>query len=58
MLQAIRSKATSLVVKILFAVLICTFAIWGIGDIFRNRSTGETWVAKVGGLQISGDQLT
>ncbi|HYL33767.1 MAG TPA: SurA N-terminal domain-containing protein, partial [Stellaceae bacterium] len=38
MLQAIRSRATSLFVKILFGVLIVTFGIWGIGDIFRNRS--------------------
>ncbi len=36
MLQAIRSKAGSFVVKALFALLILTFGIWGIGDIFRN----------------------
>src|SRR4051812_6092009 len=33
MLQAIRSKAGSFVVKALFALLILTFGIWGIGDI-------------------------
>jgi len=37
MLQAIRSKAGSRVVKGLFVVLIATFGVWGIGDIFRNR---------------------
>ena len=35
MLQAIRSRATSWVVKILFLLLILSFGIWGIGDIFR-----------------------
>jgi peptidyl-prolyl cis-trans isomerase D len=56
MLQAIRSKASSLVVKILFAALILSFGVWGIGDIFRNRST-DTTVATVGGMSISADQL-
>lgn len=56
MLQAIRSKATSLVVKILFGVLIVTFGIWGIGDIFRNRSV-DTSVATVAGEQIGAAQL-
>jgi peptidyl-prolyl cis-trans isomerase D len=56
MLQAIRSKASSLVVKALFGVLVVTFAIWGIGDIFRNRST-DTSVASVGGLKIGAGEL-
>jgi peptidyl-prolyl cis-trans isomerase D len=47
MLQMIRSKAGSFVVKGLFGVLILTFGIWGIGDIFRNRPT-DTTVASVG----------
>ena len=46
MLQAIRSRAGSYVVKILFALLILTFGIWGIGDIFRNRGS-DTVVATV-----------
>lgn len=56
MLQAIRSKATSFVIKILFGLLICSFGIWGIGDIFRTGST-DTTVAKVGGRAISAEQL-
>jgi peptidyl-prolyl cis-trans isomerase D len=56
MLQAIRSKAGSVVVKALFALLILTFGIWGIGDIFRNRPT-DTSVAKVGGESIDANQL-
>ena len=56
MLQAIRSKASSLIVKILFAALILSFGVWGIGDIFRNRGT-DTTVATVGGMNITADQL-
>ena len=56
MLQAIRSKATSFLVKILFALLIVTFGIWGIGDIFRNRSV-DTSVATVAGDKIQAAQL-
>ncbi len=51
MLQSIRSKAGSLVVKLLFGLLIVTFGIWGIGDIFRNRPT-DTTIATVGSESI------
>jgi peptidyl-prolyl cis-trans isomerase D len=57
MLQAIRSKAGSLVVKILFALLIVSFGVWGIGDIFRERSAAETTVASVGDIKIQADEL-
>jgi peptidyl-prolyl cis-trans isomerase D len=56
MLQAIRSRAGSYVVKILFALLILTFGIWGIGDIFRNRGS-DTIVAMVGDHAISAEEL-
>ncbi len=56
MLQAIRSRAGSVVVKGLFALLILTFGIWGIGDIFRNRPT-DTAVAAVGGQSIDAEAL-
>ena len=56
MLQAIRSKAGSFVVKALFVVLILTFGIWGIGDIFRNRPT-DTTVATVGDQSIDAEGL-
>jgi peptidyl-prolyl cis-trans isomerase D len=56
MLQAIRSKAGSIVVKGLFVVLIVTFGIWGIGDIFRNRPT-DTTVATVGDQSINANGL-
>src|ERR1700722_17889200 len=57
MLQFIRSKAGSLVVKILFAVLIFAFGAWGIGDIFRERTAAETTVANVGGIKVQADEL-
>jgi peptidyl-prolyl cis-trans isomerase D len=56
MLQAIRSKAGSVVVKALFALLILTFGIWGIGDIFRNRPT-DTTIATIDGQRIDAAEL-
>jgi len=56
MLQAIRSKAGSFVVKGLFVLLILTFGIWGIGDIFRNRPN-DTVIAKVGDQSIRAEDL-
>jgi peptidyl-prolyl cis-trans isomerase D len=41
MLTAIRNKATSWVVKILFGVLILAFGAWGIGDIFTRQDLGD-----------------
>ncbi len=41
MLQFIRSKVTSIFIKILFCVLILSFAIWGIGDIFLGSPSGR-----------------
>ena len=56
MLQAIRSKAGSVVVKGLFGLLILIFGVWGIGDIFRNRST-DTVIATVGDQSIRAEEL-
>jgi len=56
MLQAIRSRAGSYVVKILFALLILTFGVWGIGDIFRSRGS-DTVVATVGDHSIRAEEL-
>ena len=52
MLQAIRSKIGSWIVKILFAFLILSFAVWGIGDIFRGAGP-DTVVAEVGEIEIT-----
>ncbi|GHD47545.1 hypothetical protein GCM10017083_18030 [Thalassobaculum fulvum] len=47
MLQIIRSKVTSIFVKILFVLLIVSFAIWGIGDVFFGSPAGKVAV-KIG----------
>jgi peptidyl-prolyl cis-trans isomerase D len=56
MLQAIRSRAGSFIVKALFALLILTFAVWGIGDIFRTQPV-DTVVATVGDHNIRAEEL-
>jgi len=56
MLQAIRSKSETYIIKVLFALLTASFALWGIGDIFRNWGT-DTSVAKVGSVEIGADQV-
>lgn len=52
MLEVIRSKAKGFLAVLLFGMLIASFAIWGIGDIFR-RGARDTAVARVGGREIS-----
>lgn len=52
MLQSMRGQAKSWVMVILFGLLILSFAVWGIGDIFRN-SGRETVVASVADQEIS-----
>ncbi len=44
-----------IVMAIVFGVITISFAIWGIGDIFRGF--GENEVAKVGGVEISTEQF-
>ena len=57
MLQSIRSKATSWVIKLLFGLLIVSFAVWGIGDILRGPGALAT-VAQVGEISISAQELS
>ena len=54
MLQFIRSKAGTFVVKVLFVLLILSFGIWGIGDFLRSSPQDAT-VATVGSHKITGD---
>ena len=60
MLQAMRNKAGSWIAKILFAgfifLIVVSFAIWGIGDIFHGGGPDQT-VAEVGGTPISVAQV-
>ena len=54
MLQFIRSKAGTFIVKVLFVLLILSFGIWGIGDFLRSSPQDST-VATVGSHKITGD---
>ncbi|MCS6781181.1 MAG: peptidyl-prolyl cis-trans isomerase [Geminicoccaceae bacterium] len=56
MLDAMRRRATSWVVKAFLVLLILSFAVWGIGDIFVGRTTPEA-VARVGGVEIAPEEL-
>lgn len=52
MLQALRSGAAGWVAKIFFGLLVLSFAVWGIEDVFRIGRTAPT-VATVGERQIT-----
>jgi peptidyl-prolyl cis-trans isomerase D len=56
MLNALRKNAGSWVVKILLLLLVVSFAIWGIGDIFYGGSQNPT-VATVGDAEIPASEL-
>ncbi len=51
MLKKLRKQAAKILMSFLFGLLILSFAIWGIGDIFRG-SGQTTTVAEVGGAEI------
>jgi len=56
MLQAMRSKAAGIVVKVLFSILVLSFAIWGIGDYsFLRRSDPEA--VRVADVKIAASTL-
>jgi peptidyl-prolyl cis-trans isomerase D len=56
MLTSIRSKSTGLIAKILFGLLIVAFALWGIGDIFRNDPAQKP-VATIGSIKYSQNEF-
>jgi peptidyl-prolyl cis-trans isomerase D len=55
MLDAIRKRTASFVVKLLMGVLALSFALWGIGDMFTGGQ--DPAVAEVGGTKITASQL-
>lgn len=57
MLNAIRQRAGSWIVKILLLVLVASFAIWGIGDIFYGGARDPA-VAEVGDSEILASELS
>ena len=56
MLDSLRRHATGWVAKVLFGILVLSFAVWGIGDIFRAPQGGGT-VAEVAGVDISAQEV-
>ena len=56
MLNALRKNAGSWVVKLLLLLLVASFAIWGIGDVFYGGSQSQT-VATVGDAEIPASEL-
>src|SRR3546814_13451232 len=57
MLQVLRKSASSIVIKVLFLLLVVSFAIWGIGDMFHFGGGSDT-AAEVGDREISGTELS
>lgn len=55
MIKKIRSIARGIGSKILMALLVLTFGVWGIGDVV-NQSGGNTAVATVGDVKISANE--
>ena len=56
MLDAMRKRASSWVVRVLLGLLIVSFAVWGIGDIFLGTGGGNV-VAEVGDLEVTTSDL-
>lgn len=52
MLQHLRDKAKSFVSSALLILLVFSFGLWGIGDIFRN-GFNKDWVVKVGDSKLT-----
>ena len=57
MLDSLRKHATGWVAKVLFGILVVSFAIWGIGDIFRAPHGGST-LAEVAGSSITMQEVS
>jgi peptidyl-prolyl cis-trans isomerase D len=57
MLQSLRKSAGSFVIKLLFLLLVASFAVWGIGDTFFSGGGAGNTVAEVGGRKISAREL-
>jgi hypothetical protein len=50
MLESLRKRSGGLIAKIFIGLLVLSFAIWGIGDMFRGASERE--LAEVGSVKI------
>ena len=52
MLTFIRQHTQSFVVKILAGLLIASFAVWGVGDMFTLATSSSTAIFEVGGVEV------
>lgn len=57
MLQALRTHLGSYLVKILFAFLVGSFAIWGIGDVVRAISNPERPAVVAGDQELTSNEI-
>jgi peptidyl-prolyl cis-trans isomerase D len=55
MLQGLHNKAAGFFVKLLLGLLVASFALWGIGDIFRNSPANA--VVEVGDSTVSAQEF-
>jgi peptidyl-prolyl cis-trans isomerase D len=55
MLEALRRGAQTPVAKLLFGILVFSFGIWGVADVFRGWGRG--YVAKVGRTEITAEDF-
>ena len=55
MLEALRRGAQTWVAKLLFGLLVASFAVWGIGGVFKNYGRGS--VAKIGSTEIPAEEF-
>lgn len=55
MLEALRRGAQHWLAKVLFAILVASFAIWGVADVFRGYGAGE--LARIGSVEITSEQF-
>lgn len=57
MITTFRRYLETWVVRGFFLIMVAAFVIWGVGDVVRMIGSSPTWVAKVGGQTIEGQQL-
>jgi peptidyl-prolyl cis-trans isomerase D len=55
MLDALRRGSTGLIAKAFLGLLIISFAVWGVADVFRGFGQGS--LAKVGDVEIGADEF-
>ncbi|MFA5900447.1 MAG: SurA N-terminal domain-containing protein [Hyphomicrobium sp.] len=55
MLDALRRGSTGLVAKLLFALLVLSFTVWGVADVFRGWGQGA--LAKIGDQEIRAEDF-